>query len=66
MKEMSMELAALLPKHNKLMEKDKTGAWVQVPDKKPGDGQVSARDDPARKSARPIDSARQSTEQPLR
>lgn len=51
MKEMSMELAALLPKHNKLMEKDKTGAWVQVPDKKPGDGQVSARDDPARKSA---------------
>lgn len=34
MKEMSLELASLLPKHNKLMEKDKTGAWVQIGEKK--------------------------------
>jgi hypothetical protein len=33
-KEMSAELASLLPKHNKLMEKDKTGKWVQVAEAK--------------------------------
>ena len=31
---MSAELASLLPKHNKLMEKDKTGKWVQVAEAK--------------------------------
>lgn len=62
MKEMSMELASLLPKHNKLMEKDKNGAWVQVAEKKPGEAQASARDEPVRTSARPTDSARQSTD----
>lgn len=33
-KEMSAELASLLPKHNKLLEKDKTGKWVQVAETK--------------------------------
>ena len=31
---MSAELASLLPKHNKLLEKDKTGKWVQVAETK--------------------------------
>jgi phosphatidylserine decarboxylase len=33
-KDMSAVLAQLLPKHNKLMEKDKNGNWVVIPDAK--------------------------------
>ena len=45
MKEMSLELASLLPKHNKLMEKDKNGAWVMIGEKKP-EGAATEKKDP--------------------
>ena len=34
MKEMSMELSVLLPKHSKLLEKDANGAWGPAAEKK--------------------------------
>lgn len=61
MKEMILELTSLLPKHNKLMEKDKNGQWVQIAEKKT-DGKADPKADPKstdpKLSARPGDSAR--------